>query len=106
MKIYSLLFLSVILINGIFHCPNVHAESLSHACHDQSECVFLGDNNCPESSEIAVSKKRFLEIDADVSVETRRIQNFRQYLSNHFDPTPHLQLNSPPKFLSHQSFLI
>ena len=79
MKIYSLLFLSVILINGIFHCPNAHAERLSHASHDQSECVFLGDNNCPESSEIAVSKKRFLEIDADVSVETRR--EFKTFVS-------------------------
>ena len=106
MKIYSLLFLSVILINGIFHCPNVHAESLSHACHDQAECEFIGDKNCPGSSEITVSKIRYLKIHADVSIVSRIIENFHQDLTKYFDPTPHLQLHSPTKFLSHQAFLI
>ena len=106
MRNYPLLVLSVILLNGIFHCPDVHAESLNHACHDQAECVFEGDSNCPESSEIAISKKRTLEIDVDISVDHRRIQYLHQDLCKVYDPTPHLQLNFSPKFLSHQVFLI
>ena len=101
-----LLVLSVILLNGIFHCPDVHAESLNHVCHDQAECVFKGDSNCPESFEITISKKRTLEIDVDISVEQRRIQYLYFDLSKVCDPTSHLQLNFPPKFLSHQAFLI
>ena len=106
MRNYPLLVLSVILLNGIFHCPDVQAESLNHACHDQAECVFEGDSNCPESSEIAISKKRTLEIDVDISVDQRRIQYLHLDLSKVCGPTPHLQLNFPPKFLSHQAFLI
>ena len=106
MRNYTLLVLSVILLNGIFHCPDVHAESLNHACHDQAECVFDGDSNCPESSEIAISKKRTPEIDVDISVDHRRIQYLHQDLCKVYDPTPHLQLNFSPKFLSHQVFLI
>ena len=70
------------------------------------ECVFKGDSNCPESFEITISKKRTLEIDVDVSVEQRRIQYLYFDLSKVCDPTSHLQLNFPPKFLSHQAFLI
>ena len=106
MQKYLLLVLSVILLNGIFHCPDVHAESLSHVCHDKAECVFKGDSNCPESFEITISKKRTLEIDVDISVEQKRIQYLYFDLSKVCDPTSHLQLNFPPKFLSHQAFLI
>ena len=106
MRNYTLLVLSVILLNGIFHCPDVHAESLNHVCHDKAECVFDGDSNCPESFENTISKKRTLEIDVDISVEQRRIQYLHQDLCKVYDPTPHLQLNFSPKFLSHQVFLI
>ena len=106
MRNYALLVLSVFLVSGIFHCPDVHAESLNVNCLDQADCVFLGDNNCPESFDIRVSKKRTLEIDADISVDHRRIQYLHQDLCKVYDPTPHLQLNFPPKFLSHQVFLI
>ena len=101
-----LLVLSVILLNGIFHCPDVHAESLNHVCHDQAECVFKGDSNCPESFEITISKKRTLEIDVDASVEQRIIQYLYFDLSKVCDPTSHLQLNFPSKILSHQALLI
>ena len=106
MQIYLLLVLSVILLNGIFHCPDVHAESLNHVCHDKAECVFDGDSNSPESFEITIYKKRTLEIDVDISVEQRRFQYLYFNLSKVCDPTSHLQLNFPPKFLSHQAFLI
>ena len=56
--------------------------------------------------EITVSKKRYLKIHADVSIVSRIIENFHQDLTKYFDPTPHLQLHSPTKFLSHQAFLI
>jgi len=59
-----------------------------------------------ESFEITISKKRTLEIDVDISVEQRRIQYLYFDLSKVCDPTSHLQLNFPPKFLSHQAFLI
>ena len=106
MRRILLLVLSVNLLNGIFHCPDVHAESLNHVCHEQAECVFEEDSNCPESFEITISKKRTLEIDVDISVEQRRIQYLYFDLSKVCDPTSHLQPNFPPKFLSHQAFLI
>ena len=106
MKKYLRLVLSGILFYGIFHCPDVHAEILNHVCHDQAECVFKGSSNCPESFEVTISKKRTLEIDVDTSIDQRRIQYLYFDLSKVCDPTSHLQLNYPLKFLSHQAFLI
>ena len=84
MRNYTLLVLSVILLNGIFHCPNVHAESLNHACHDQAECVFEGDSNCPESSEIAISKKSAHRVIFSAILPQNEKGHFVQKYENHF----------------------
>ena len=58
MSLKSIFILSVIILNGVFHCPETHSKTTTHDCVSHHECVLEEENSCPELIKRALKKKK------------------------------------------------
>ena len=63
MSLKSIFILSVIILNGVFHCPETHSKTIVYDCGSHHECVLEEENSCPELIKRALKKKTDLETD-------------------------------------------
>ena len=100
MSLKSIFILSVIILNGIFHCPETHSKTKLH------DFVLEEENSCPELIKRALKKKIDLEFDKG-SIEEKLIsRDYGHYKAKYYGPPLYLPPYNHSTFLSHQVFLI
>ena len=106
MSLKSILILSVITLNGVFHCPETHSKRTLHDCFSNHECVFEEENSCPELIKRALKKKTDLEFDKGLIEYKFLIRDYVHYKAKYHGPPQYLPPYNHSTFLSHQVFLI
>ena len=100
MSLKSIFILSVIILNGVFHCPETHSKTKLH------DCVLEEENSCPELIKRALKKKTDLEFDKGSIEENLISRDYVHYKSKYHGPPQYLPPYNYSTFLSHQVFLI
>ena len=106
MSYKSIFILSVLILNGVFHCPETHSKTTSHECVGHHECVFEEGNSCPELINIALKKKTVLELDKGLIEVNLFRRDYLHYNTKFGGPPQYLPPYNHSTFLSHQVFLI
>ena len=106
MSLKSIFILSVIILNGVFHCPETHSKTTVHDCGSHHECVLEEENNCPELIKRALKKKTDIEFDKRFIEDNLIIRDYVHYKAKYHGPLQYLPPYNHPKFLSHQVFQI
>ena len=106
MSYKSIFILSVLILNGVFHCPETHSKTTAHECVGHHECVFEEGNSCPELIQKALKKKPDLEFDKVLFKANLFRWDYLHYKTNYHDPPLYLPPQNHSTFLSHQVFLI
>ena len=100
MSLKSIFILSVIILNGVFHCPETHSKTTVH------DCVLEEENSCPELIKRALKKKTDLEFDKGLIEDNLLSRDYVHYKANYHGPPQYLPPYNHSTFLSHQVFLI
>ena len=107
MSCKSIFILSVIIVNGVFHCPETNSKTTAHDCVGHHECVFEEGNSCPELIDRALKKKTDLEFDKGLLIEVNLFgRNYVHFKTKYHGPPLYLPPYNHSTFLSHQIFLI
>ena len=106
MSLKSIFILSVIILNGVFHCPETHSKTKAHDSDSHHECVLEEENSCPQLIKRALKKKTDLEFDKGLIEDNHLCRNYVHYKAKYHGPPQYLPLYNHSIFLSHQVFLI
>ena len=106
MSLKSIFILSVIILNGVFHCPETHSKTTLHDCVSHNECVLEEENSCPELIKRAFKKKTDLEFHKGLIQGNLLSRDYVHYKAKYHDPPQYLTPYNHSTFLSHQVFLI
>ena len=106
MSLKSIFILSVIILNGVFHCPETHSKTTVHDCDSHNECVLEEENSCPELIKRALKKKTDLEFDKGLIEDNLLSRDYVHYKAKYHGPPQYLPPYNHSTFLSHQVFLI
>ena len=106
MRLKSIFILSVIILNGVFHCPETHSKTSLHGCVKHHECVLEEENSCPELIKRALKKKTDLEFDKGLIEDKLLSRDYVNYKAKYHIPPQYLPPYNHFTFLSHQVFLI
>ena len=100
MSIKNIFILSVIILNGVFHCPETHSKKIVH------DCVLEEENSCPKLIKRALKKKTYLGFDKGF-IEDNLLSRDRVHVkAKYHGPPQYLPPYNHSTFLSHQVFLI
>ena len=102
----SIFILSVIILNGVFHCKETHSKITVHDCVSHHECVLEEENSCPDLIIRALKKKTDLEFDKGLIEDKLLSRDFVHYKAKYYGPSQYLPPYNHSTFLSHQVFLI
>ena len=100
MSLKSIFILSVIILNGIFQCPETHSKTKLH------DNVLEEENSCPELIKRALKKKTDLEFDKGLIEDNLLSRDYVHYKAKYHGPPQYLTPYNHSTFLSHQVFLI
>ena len=100
MSLKSIFILSVIILNGVFHCPETHSKTKLH------DCVLEEKNSCPELIKRALKKKTDLGFDKGLIEDNLLSRDYVHYRAKYHGPPQYLPPYNHSTFLSHQVFLI
>jgi hypothetical protein len=106
MSLKSIFILSVIILNGVFHCPETHSKTTVHDCDSHHECVLEEENSCPELIKRALKKKTDLGFDKRLIEDNLLSRDHINYKAKYHGPSQYLLSYNHSTFLSHQVFLI
>ena len=106
MSLKSIFILSVIILNGVFHCPEMHSKTSVHDCDSHHECVLEEENSCPELIKKALKKKPNLEFDKRLIEDNLLSRDYVHNKAKYHGPLQYLPSYNHTTFLSHQVFLI
>ena len=106
MSLKSIFILSVIILNGVFHCPETHSKTTVHDCDSHHECVLEEENSCPELIKRALKKKTDLGFDKGLIEDNLLRRGFVHYKAKCHGSPQYLPSCNHSTFLSHQVFLI
>ena len=79
MSLKSIFILSVIILNGVFHCLETHSKTTVHDWFSHHECVLEEENSCPELIKRALKKKTDLEFDKGLIEDNLLRKNYVRY---------------------------
>ena len=106
MSLKSIFILSVIILNGVFHCPETHSKTTVYDCDSHHECVLEEENSCPKLIKRALKKKTDLGFDKGVIKDNLLSRDFVHVKAKYHGPHQYLPPYNHSTFLSHQVFLI
>ena len=106
MRLKSIFILSVIILNGVFHCPVMHSKTTLHDCDSYHECFLEEENSCLELIKRALKKKTDLDFDKGLIEDKLLRRDFVHYKAKYHGPPQYLPPYNHSTFLSHQVFLI
>ena len=106
MSLKSPFILSVIILYGVFHCPETHSKTTAQDCVSHHECVLEEENSCPELIKRALKKKTSLEFDKGLIEVNLFRRDYLHYNTKFGGPPLYLPPYNHSTFLSHQVFLI
>ena len=106
MSLKSIFILSVIILNGIFHCPEMHSKTKEHDCFSNHNCVLEEENSCPELIKRALKKKTDLGFDKGLIEDNLLSRDYVHVKAKYQGPPQYLPPYNHSTFLSHQVFLI
>ena len=106
MSLKSIFILSVIILNGVFHCPESHSKTTVHDCVSHHECVLEEENICPELIEKAFKKKTDLEFNKGLIENSLLSKDFVHFKAKYHGPPQYYPHCNHSAYLSHQVFLI
>ena len=106
MSLKSIFILSVIMLSGVFHCPETHSKTTVHDCDGHYECVLEEENSCPELIKRALKKKSDLGFDKGLIEDNLLSRDCVHVKAKYHGPPQYLPPCNHPTFLSHQVFLI
>ena len=106
MSLKSIFILSVIILIGVFHCPETHSKTTVHVCDSHHECVLEEENSCPELIIRALKKKTDLEFDKGLIEDNLLSRDYVYYKAKYHGPPQYLPPYNHSTYLSHQVFLI
>ena len=106
MSLKSIFILSVIILNGVFHCPETHSKTKVHECGSHFECVLEEESSCPDLIKRALKKKTDLEFDKGLIEDNLLSREYLYYNAKYHVPPQYLPPYNHSTFLSHQVFLI
>ena len=106
MSLKSIFILFVIILNGVFHCPETHSKKTVHDCESHHECVLEVENSCPELIKRALKKKTDLGFDKGLIEDNLLRRDHVNYKAKYYGPPQYFPPYNHSTFLSHQVFLI
>ena len=106
MSLKSIFILSVIILNGVFHCPETHSKTTLHDYLIHHEYILDKENSCPDLIKRAIKKKINLEFDKGLIEINLFNRDYVHYKAKYHGPPQYLPPYNHSTFLSHQVFLI
>ncbi len=106
MSLKSIFILSVIILNGVFHCPEMHSKTTVHDCDSHHECVLEEGYSFSELIKRTLKKKTDLEFDKGLIDDNLLSRDYVHYKAKYHGPPQYLPPYNHSIFLSHQVFLI